>query len=419
MPLKIDKNACDPGKHAGRSAAPRVAMMMSAVHTAHRANLDAIRQSSRIAGWSLDVLEAGNSLMPSVGSASALDGYDGVIAEDMGAFPEVKWEEIKPPLVMLDPEPPLRGRFPEVRLDPTAVGRSAAETLLAEHCRAYAFVSTRLPAEWPDERGEAFRRAVMAAGAIFIGAFASDPDATRAEDRNRLVRWLNELPRPCGIFAAMDFRAREVAEACREAGISVPLDVTIVGVDDDEILCEGADPSLTSIRPDFRECGKLTVDTLARLMEMPHKEQRRHFVVWYGVLRVVIRASTRRIRPNCDARVAAALEKIRREATEGLSADDIARSMGVSRRRAEMLFRPTGQTIAAALSNARLERARHLLETTDKPIGLIAGVCGFASSVYLAGLFKRRFGKSMREWRKFVSKTTRMSSSRASRSVSV
>jgi len=375
-------------------------MMLSAVHTAHRANLDAVRLCAKSAGWSLDVLEAGNSLLPSVEDASALDGYDGVIAEDMGSFPMVKWEEVVPPLVFLDPEPPHRGRFPEVRLNPVDVGRRAAEILLAEGCRAYAFVSSRLPAEWAEERGEAFRRAVTAAGAVFIGAFASDPEATRKEDRNRLVRWLATLPRPCGILAAMDFRAREVAEACREAGLSVPLDVSIVGVDDDETLCEGANPTLSSIRPDFQRCGEVAVELLSRLMRAPRKKVHSHFVTWYGARSVVIRASTRRMRPGCDARVATALEKIRREATAGLGADDVARSMGVSRRRAEMLFRPTGHTIAAEIANAKLERARQLLETTTMPIGRIAGECGFASSVYLAGLFKRRMGKSMRDWRK-------------------
>ena len=399
IPVRASGKGAGGGPTSRGTAPPRVAVMLSTVHAAHRANLEALRLCARETGWDLEVFEAGNSLQPVLEGASALDGYDGVIAEDMGAFPGICWEEVRPPLVMLDPEPPLRGRFPEVRLDPGEVGRLAAKTLLAERCRSYAFVSARLPAEWADERGETFRQAVEAAGATFSGAFSSDPDVARDDDRVRLVRWLGSLPRPCGIFAAMDFRAREVADACRAAGLSVPLDIVLVGVDDDETLCEGKEPSLSSIRPDFRRCGEVAVETLSRLMNAPRRTARSHVVSWYGAHSLTIRASTRRLRPGCDARVAAALEKIRREATEGIGADDVARAMGVSRRRAEMLFRPMGCTIASAISDAKIERARHLLETTTMPIGRIAGECGFASAVYLAGLFKRRFGKPMRDWR--------------------
>lgn len=374
--------------------------MLSAVHAAHRANRDAIRICAKKAGWSLDVMEAGNPLLPGVEDAAALNSYDGVIAEDMGAFPGVRWEDMRVPIVMIDPEPPHRGRFPEIRFDPGMIGRLAAATLLAEQCRSFAFVSARVPAEWADERGEAFRQTVAAAGGAFCGTFTSDPEARRGEDRERLAQWLATLPRPCGVFAAMDFRAREVAEACRAAGLSVPFDIAIIGVDDDETLCESAAPTLSSVRPDFRGCGEAAVKTLGLLMDTPGRPARRPTMAWYGAHGVTIRASTRRLRPDCDARVAAALEKIRREAADGIGADDVARSMGVSRRRAEMLFRPTGRTIAAAICDARLDRVRLLLETTPMPINRIAGECGFSSVVYLAGLFKRKFGMPMRDWRK-------------------
>ena len=397
-----------PSEKAGGAVAAvrprRVALMLSAIHAAHRANRDAIRFCAKAAGWSLDVMEAGNPLLPDVVDAAALHGYDGVIAEDMGAFSGLQWEKVRTPIVMIDPEPPHRGVFPEVRFDPGMVGRLAAATLLAERCRAYAFVSTRVPAEWAEERGESFRQTVAAAGGVFCGTFASDPEAGLGEDRERLARWLASLPRPCGVFAAMDFRAREVAEACRSAGLSVPLDIAIVGVDDDETICESGSPTLSSVRPDFRGCGEAAVKSLALLMDAHGAAMQRRAVAWYGARGVTVRASTRRLRPDCDVRVAAALEKIRREAADGIGADDVARSMGVSRRRAEMLFRPTGRTIAAAICDAKLEQARQLLETTAMPIGRIAGECGFASPVYLAGLFKRRFGKTMREWRSSTNK---------------
>src|SRR5256885_11835243 len=84
--------------------------------------------------------------------------------------------------------------------------------------------------------------------------------------RPMLIDWLRRLPKPVGILALDDTNAHDVAEACLEAGISVPEHVAIVGVNNDDLLCESAWPPLSSINADFSRMGFAAAQLLDRLM---------------------------------------------------------------------------------------------------------------------------------------------------------
>lgn len=373
-----------------------VIALLSTVHKAHRDKLRGIYQHARKAGWHLEVAE-NNPFGIAVDSVERLNACDGIIVDDDSCRKGLRLDEITVPIVMIDPEGQYSGLFSEVRLDSEATGTLAAETLLAGGNASYAFVSSGPASRWSDERGAAFARRIARAGKTCTIHASDSADEMWNLKQSELAAWLRHLPKPCGVFAAMDLRAKFVLEACRAADIDVPLEVSVLGVDNDEMLCENTFPSLSSIMPDFEGGGRLAAELLDDLMAngVPEKP----LFLKYRPSTVVNRGSTRLNQIGCDVRVVHALEYIGREACNGIRVEDVAKSMGISRRMAEALFKSSGRTINESIQAVRLNSVCQMLTSTKLPIGLIASRCGFSSDVYLAGLFKRRFGMTMRAFR--------------------
>lgn len=284
-----------------------------------------------------------------------------------------------------------------VRCDDAEVGRTAARLLLGKGLRSFGYVGSKRVQEWSEERGRAFRETVSEAGTAF-SQFVPGPETDIEWDREEraLSRWLLSLPKPCGVFAAFDQRAKHVLDACRAAGVSVPEQVQVVGVDNEEYVCDQTSPSLTSVLPDFERGGHLAAGLLARLLsgEEPPMDTMR-----YGVKGVVERLSTQDAR-GAGRAVARAMDFIRRHATSGISVADVVQAVGGSQCLLERKFREVrGRTIVQEIQAVRLEKVCDLLRRTSTPIPSIGALSGFGSGVYLESLFKRRFGCTMRQWR--------------------
>ena len=213
----------------------------------------------------------------------------------------------------------------------------------------------------------------------------------------RLKPWLLKLPKPCGLFAANDDIATVVLDACRAGGLSVPDDIAVIGVDDEPSVCEATKPSLSSVRPNFERAGRLAVDLLVRHLAQPELAEEH---ILFPVAGVTLRQSTRHLaQPN--AKILAALEFIRREATHGLKAADVVAFLGLSERLAETRFKAaTGHRITEEITEVRLVRALELLRDPHQALGPIANLCGWNSDIYLKRLFKARYGLTMSQWRK-------------------
>ena len=144
--------------------------------------------------------------------------------------------------------------------DASAAGSVAAKELIAMGLESFAFVGI-CGRDWSRRRKEAF-----AASLRMNGKALSETDIhPGGKDNKRLRTWIDGLPKPCGLFAASDAIAVTVLSVCRTSGIAVPDDIAIVGVDDNVELCESTSPTLSSIRPDFRQGGRLAARLLARL----------------------------------------------------------------------------------------------------------------------------------------------------------
>ena len=304
----------------------------------------------------------------------------------------------KLPTIYLDPdEKTVRGGHHCVINDPTPSAQLAYRELSSLACAAYAYVGWNEPTPWSKGRHRAFEECVRADGKPFSAFTESWTAADRLNFHTRLAKWLKLLPKPCGLFAANDDTASQVADACHFCGLKIPQDVAIIGVDNLEIICENATTSLSSIAIDFYAAGLLCADYLAELLTNPRL---RPGIRAFGPGQIVRRQSTRSI-ARVDGRITRVLERIRREACLGLKAADVIAEIGSGRRSAEQRFRrATGCSILDEINRVRMEHVFALLRKPDYPISLIAQQCGWQSDVFLKKLFKRTTGLTMRDWRK-------------------
>ena len=208
---------------------------------------------------------------------------------------------------------------------------------------------------------------------------------------------MQALPKPCGLMAAVDLRAKQVLDTCRTANIRVPEEIAVVGVDNDATICENTTPTLSSVLPDFEGGGYLAAELLDRLFR---GLQRKTLHLTYGVRGIVQRQSSQYLRQS-DRMIASAIEFIRLNACAGITVTDVVTQMSVSRRYAERHFRAAcGHSVLDEIQHHRLERVCSLLRETNLPIREIGERCGYDTEIYLKVLFKKRFGMTMRDYRK-------------------
>jgi LacI family transcriptional regulator len=239
---------------------------------------------------------------------------------------------------------------------------------------------------------EAFRAEVAATARLTCLAFgdAGTPGESPNLRARRLAAWVATLPHGCAIFAVNDETAAEVAAAARATYRPIPRELTLLGVDNDPAICESSHPTVSSIQLDFERMGYVAAKMLGEMT--PH--------VAIGPLLAVRRDSTRGSGRR-EPRILEAVEMIRREACDGLTAEKLAKRFAGSRRHFERRFREaTGHSVLDEILHVRLDKVFTLLAETDTAIGAIYAHCGFRSPRALDFLVHDRTGMSMREWRR-------------------
>ena len=269
-----------------------------------------------------------------------------------------------------------------LRCDNRPIGETAAAHLLSKQCAAYAFLD--VPGmSWSRERGAVFAAAVECSGANCY--------RWRANGGEALARRIAAAPKPLGVFAADDVRAREALDACRSAGCSVPDDVVILGVDDDETLCEMSNPTLSSIPLSTQEAGFRAAEILDRAMRGEIKPVEMPDAFYTGTT-VTERQSTERSFTR-DALVRRCRDTLAANFTARVRISDLAKLLNISRRTLETRFlEVTGSTVSEDLLRLRMTRAKKLLASTDHSQEKIAEACGFCDASHLGAVFRRQFG---------------------------
>jgi LacI family transcriptional regulator len=298
---------------------------------------------------------------------------------------------------------------PLVIADDRAICSLAAEHLVASGLASLAFVGVK-NRYWSARRRDGFREALAAAGEtcrVFEFEQHQRSILPPVERVKQLAAWLRGLPRPVGILAANDQYAVHVATACRAAGIAIPDDAAIVGVDNDEAFCELATPPLTSIAADHFAAGHAGAELLRTMIEgrAPRRRPKGAGTAGDWVAREVppLGIVERRSTDCCaapDPDVAAALHVMRKHFHEPLTIEDVAERLAVSRATLVRRFADVlGRGFHEELTTVRLREAKRLLAGTDLPLSAVADRCGFTYQQHMNRLFRNRLGTSPSAYR--------------------
>ena len=280
--------------------------------------------------------------------------------------------------------------LPTVISDDVAAGRLAAEHLLGCGFRDFAFYG-REGIPFSIARSKGFVDAVEASGLhcdLYLRK-QNTPGRPGQPERRRVQGWLAALPKPVGVLAFTDWCAMDLYDACAKLGLRVREDVAIVGVDNDEFVCESCDPSLSSVDNRPERIGYEAAALLMRLLRGKASQPRPILIPPLGVVQ---RQSTD-VFAGRDPHVATALHFIRDHADRALEVKEVLSHVPLSRRILERRFRAQlGRSILEEVHRHRVERIKHLLTTTDHSIGEIAVACGFENPSYIATLFCKKTG---------------------------
>jgi LacI family transcriptional regulator len=369
---------------------PRVAVLVEATTGSARGQLRGIAAYLREHGlrWAIDHEPRRLSAGPPAWLARWRG--DGIIARVHSPKTMAAIERLGVPVVDLWGQR-WAAAVPRAACDEPAVARLAAEHLCERGFRRFAFVGVA-GMGWSAARAAAFARAVEQRGGTcdqfeFRRSLVAGPPSPGHSARLR--DWLMGLPRPLGVMAVNDFHAAAVAMACTQAGLAVPEEVAIVGVDNDLPICELASPPLSSVAVDHEAVGHAAARLLERLLAGEAVAQEPVSVPPLGV---VARQSTACLAVE-DALVTAALRLIRDTAAGPLSIDDLAGELDVSRAWLTRAFAAhVGHGIHEEIVRVRLQEARRLLTETDLKLDVVARRTGFEHPEHLGRVFRRKLG---------------------------
>lgn len=293
-------------------------------------------------------------------------------------------------------------RVPWVGIDNRALGELVAEHLLDRGFRHFGLLALDSE-EFFRERCANFvatlRRRKLSCDVLQAPSGAEHPARWEAQQRG-LVRWLRRLPKPAGIMACTDQLGFWLLDACARTGISVPEEIAVVGVENDEALCAMSRPPLSSVALNTERVGYEAARMLDRLMRGRRPSSP---VLHVEPLGVVVRQSSDVIAVE-DARLAAALRHLREQAGRGIGVEDVLRAVPVSRSTLERGFRKLlGRSPHEELVRLRLDLARRLLLETDLKLSAVAQRAGFRHVQQFCSSFKKAFGKTAGRYRRSTS----------------
>lgn len=295
-------------------------------------------------------------------------------------------------------------KFGEILTDSEAIAHMGATHLEESGLRRFAFCGFA-KCRWSDVRERAFVQFALERGYpcsihhIAFSNWVQRPHWIQSWQHEQpiMVRWLRSLPKPVGIMACNDACGREVLQACTSAGLRVPEEVAVVGVDNDEMMCELSHPPLSSVALDLDKAGYEAARLLDDLMN-GHSAAKGGVRV--GPTRVAIRRSSDVVAQD-DALVAGALHYIRENARRNFSVSDVTEELHVSRRTLERRFsRAVGRSILSEIMRCHLARAKQLLLETDLKCHKVAAEAGFGSLKTFNRAFSQREGMTPQNFRR-------------------
>ena len=387
-----------------RLSNPRIAVQVEKNRAHGRALLEGISDyAHEHTDWRLELVDSDR-----LQSTADVRSFDGLIVRVMDDVTEDVLIRSRRPVVdtygRVD-----ENSLPSIRLDDTAIAEMAFKSLSEHHYRTFAYCG--FPGvRFSEARGAAFRAcAEKAASDVFLYSgrtgvtdrFFRD-EKTDVPDAEALSDWLNSLPKPIALFCCNDLRAVQVLCVCADCGIRVPQDVSLLGVDNDVLLCTFANPSLSSVMTDPFALGRRAAAMLDVQMGSPrrHGEGTPVAMQFFKPKRVIERMSTDAY-PFKTPWLADAVRYIRRNLANGVTANDVVAFIGYSQPTVNKAFgEELGHSIKKEIMLQRGSLACAMLRETKRSVGEIAELCGYQRAQYFVFSFAKEFGQTPDAWRR-------------------
>ena len=379
---------------SGSETAPSVFLFIETSREFGRGLLHGIARYSRLHGpWRV--------YRQSAGLESALPEWrdlkiDGAIVRDVNMAGNLAGSGL--PLIFAQHNRESYAPFPAILTDSAAIGAMAAEHFLNRGFEHFAYCGLD-EFVWSRLRGHHFSERLKQSGFATNLYCRPKARAKRAwkSEQNLIADWLRSLPKPVALMCSNDDRALQVIEACKLADVYVPDEVAVLGVDNDVLICDLADPPISSVALSTEAAGHEAAKLLDRLMRgEPMAGQEIHVRPTH----IVTRISTDMLAVT-DREVAAALRFIRRHPNRMMQVGDVVEATNVSRRVLEKRFKAIlRRSVYQEIRRIRVNYIIELLVGTDMTVTEIAIKSGFDGVEHISRYFRKETGISLREYRK-------------------
>lgn len=289
-------------------------------------------------------------------------------------------------------------KIPNITADNIGTGRMAAKYYIERGFQNFGFFGLNNVC-WSDERCEGFRKEIIenkSGGHSFFKYNLQDINHYWFYEAGKLSEWLRNLPKPIGIMTCDDNQGNLLIEACHSAGIQIPSEVSIIGVDNDDLLCNLGSTKLSSISVNIEEGGYRTAQLIEKIVRDPECEREDIFLKH---IRVVERISTAAFATK-DKEIQKAVMFIYHNRHKKISVNDVVANVALSRRLLEVRFKQvTGQSVYQYISDQKIKTFTNMLLETDEQVINIALSLGENDAKSISKKFKAIYGCSPNEWR--------------------
>ena len=273
-------------------------------------------------------------------------------------------------------------------------GAYAADFFINQNFNNYAFIGMK-DILWSVSRYEGYSEQISISKKLMTYHYEVEDFQNEIKE---ISAWLYSLPKPIAMFACNDFMARQVTEICQMNGIRIPEDISLLGVDNDEFMCNISSPTLSSIKLNFEKHGYEIAQTLFKMIAEKKIWPARIPVEAIGV---VERMSTKR-KVISDPYIREIVDFISRNYTQDIDISKLTSFIPLSRRAIELKFKKEmyPYTISSYILKLRLEHFCHLLQSSELPVGTAAYKSGFIDNSNFSTLFKKYKGVTPTEYRR-------------------
>jgi AraC-like DNA-binding protein len=291
----------------------------------------------------------------------------------------------------------------EVRCDHAAAIGLAVGELVACGARTLVYV----PASKDDPHTKAFQRHARAARREAQVAVAAELTGAAVA---KAAAWCCSLPGPVGIVASHDRQAACLLDGVQRQGASVPGDMFIVGIGNDDLVCEAATPTITSVDLGHRRLGAVAAAILHAAIGGRSRLPKRLELAPVGLVR---RRSTSGL-VVLDGTVAEAIHQLHGSLANDLTPAALARRVGLSRAWLDERFRRAfGRTVHEQIVHVKVAELKRLLGEPSRPLTDVAAACGFGSTQYMTTFFKKHVGMTPGQFRDRVDRGLEPASGRS------